>query len=115
MCNYPAGAAYDSNAPYNQTDLSDIYGDAADEQIDAEIDDNEDVFLEWACDNDLLPEDYTDEDVKRITGDNEIRNRYRRHRFDDVCVELAEEAADKRAYYECERAEAARERYLLGD
>lgn len=115
MSNYPAGAANDPNAPYNQTDLSDIYGDAADEQIDAEIDDYDEAFLDWACDNGHLDEDFTEDDVKRIAANNEIRWSYRKYRFDDVCEELAEEAADKRAYHECERAEAARERYQLGD
>lgn len=56
MDNYPAGAAHDPRAPYNEVELSDIYGDRANELIDQEIDDNASMFLEWLYDNYYLPE-----------------------------------------------------------
>lgn len=112
--NYPAGADT-SDAPWNQTELSDIYGERANEIIDQEIDDNEGIFLDWAVDNDYLPEDYTDADVQAIVNDMTIREAYRNYRFDDKCAELAEAAADYEAYYESEAFESYRERCLLGD
>lgn len=115
MDNYPAGAAHDPRAPYNEVELSDIYGDRANELIDQEIDDNEGMFLDWAQDNDHLPEDYTDADVQAIASDRAIRDEYREYRFDDLCEELAEDAADYDAYCESEAYEAAREAYLLGE
>lgn len=115
MDNYPAGAANDPRAPYNEVELSDIYGDRANELIDQEIDDNEGMFLDWAYDNDYLPENYTDADVQAIVNDTTIREAYRELRFEDVCEELAEEDANEEEYHRSEAAEAARERYLLGE
>lgn len=95
--NYPAGADT-PNAPWNQTDLDDIYGDDANDQINEEIDDHSDGFIDWACDNDYLSEDFTDADVVRIAKDSGIREEYHTYRFDDVVNMLAEEAADAYDY-----------------
>ena len=112
---YPPGAEFDSNAPYNQSDVTDYYEADAAAQIDEEIDTLDETFVDWACDNDYLSEDYSDDDLKRIAGEKDIRDAYYRYRLYDVCNELAEKDADERAYYECEAAEAARERHLLGE
>lgn len=115
MSNYPPGAQYDPNAPYNQTDLKDLYEDEAHEQIDDEIKSKDDTFLDWLWDNDYLPNGYTDDDVNKAIGDKSICDEYHTYRFDDVVQDLAEKEADDRAYHECERYEAERERYLLGE
>lgn len=112
--NYPAGADT-PNAPWNQVELDDIYGDDANDQINDEIDEKDETFLDWAYENDYLPEEYTDDDVDNITRDEAVRNAYHDYRIDDVIEELAEKDADEQAYWECERAEAAREAYLLGE
>ena len=112
---YPPGAEHDSNAPYNETDVKDIYEADASRQIDEEIDNHDESFIEWACDNDHLNEDFTDEDVERITKVKEIRDAYYRYRVDDVCNELAEDAADYEDYCRSEAYEAYRERCLLGE
>lgn len=112
--NYPAGADT-PDAPWNQTDVEDIYESEASERIDEEIDDHSDTFIDWACDEGHLDEDFTDADVEAITGIKEIRDAYYHYRLHDVCCELAEEEADERAYHESEAYEAYREAYLLGD
>jgi len=112
---YPAGAEHDPNAPYNETSIEDYYGDDARSQIDEEIDTKDPTFVDWAYENDHLPEDYTDEDVDKIVKDDKVRSEYQDYRLDDVMNELAENDASERDYYECERAEAIREAYLLGD
>lgn len=112
--NYPAGADT-PDAPWNQVELDDIYGDDATQKIDEEIDDHDDNFIEFCCDNDYLGENYTDEDLERCARDESIRNEYHDYRYDDVVQDLAEEAADERAYHESEAFEAYRERCLLGE
>ena len=112
--NYPAGADT-PDAPWNQVDLDDIYGDDATQKIDEEIDDHSDSFIDFCCDNESLGEDYTDEDLERCAHDEKIRNEYHDYRYDDMVQELAETAADEQDYYESERYEAERERYLLGE
>ena len=113
--NYPAGADT-PDAPWNQVDLDDIYGDDATQKIDEEIDDHSDNFIDFCCDNEYLGEDYTDEDLERCSRDENIRNEYHDYRYDDMVQELAETAADEQDYYdESERYEAERERYLLGE
>ena len=112
---YPPGAEHDPNAPFNQVDLEDIYGDDATQRIDGEIDDHDDRFIEFCCDNDYLGEDYTDEDLERCARDENIRNEYHDFRYDDVVADLAETDADERAYHESEAYEAYRERCLLGE
>ena len=112
--NYPAGADT-PDAPWNQVDLDDIYGDDATQKIDEEIDDHSDNFIDFCCDNEYLGEDYTDEDLERCARDENIRNEYHDYRHDDVVQDLAETAADEEEYRRCEAAEAARERYLLGE
>lgn len=95
--NYPAGADT-PDAPWNQTDLADVYGDEAETIIDEEIDCHDNEFIEWALDREYLPEEYTDTDVDRIAKNKEIRSEYRKHRFDDVVNMLAEKAADDYDY-----------------
>ena len=112
---YPPGAEFDSNAPYNQSDVTDYYEADAAAQIDEEIDNLDETFVDWACDNDYLSEDYSDDDLKRIAGEKDIRDAYYRYRLYDVCCELAEKEADERAYHESEAFEAYRERCLLGE
>ena len=112
---YPPGAEHDPSAPWNQVDLDDIYGDDATQKIDEEIDDHDDNFIDFCCDNEYLGEDYTDEDLEQCARDENIRNEYHDYRYDDMVQELAETAADERDYYESERYEAERERYLLGE
>ena len=112
--NYPAGADT-PDAPWNQVNPEDIYGDDATQRIDEEIDDHSDNFIDFCCDNEYLGEDYTDEDLERCARDENIRNEYHDYRYDDVVQDLAETAADERDYYESERYEAERERYLLGE
>lgn len=112
--NYPAGAD-GPDAPWNQTDVEDIYESEAAEQIDEEIDDHSDTFIDWACDEGHLDEDFTDEDVKAITKNNVIRNAYYHYRLHEVCCEIADNEAEEQAYYESERYEAYRERCLLGE
>lgn len=79
------------------------------------IDDHSDNFIDFCCDNEYLGEDYTDEDLERCAHDEKIRNEYHDYRYDDMVQDLAETAADERDYYESERYEAERERYLLGE
>ena len=112
---YPPGAEFDPNAPYNQSDVTDYYEADAAAQIDEEIDNSDDTFLDWAYDNDYLPDDYSDDDLKRVVNDKSIRDEYYHYRLYDVCLELAEKEADEIAYQESEAYEAYRERCLLGE
>jgi len=95
--NYPAGADT-PDAPWNQVELKDIYGDDANDRIDEEISDHDGMFIDWACENGYLSEDFTDADVDRIARDGGIRDEYRDYRFDDMVETLAEEAADANDY-----------------
>lgn len=113
MSNYPPGAEYDSNAPYNQVELSDIYEEDAHAFIDDEIKSKDDTFIDWLWDNDYIPNEYTDEDVEQAINDEAICDEYHDYRFNDVVEYLADKEADDRAYYECERYEAEREEYML--
>lgn len=115
MSNYPPGAEHDPNAPYNQVDISDIYGDEADEKIDEEIENKDESFIEWLCDSDLLPEDFSDEDVDALIKDAGVRNDYRNYRFDDMVQGLAENEYEEREYHRSEAFERMRERRLLGE
>lgn len=99
----------------DEPDIYDVYGDAADAQIDEELDTLDDNFKAWVYDDERIPEDADDDDYAQAAKDPAIRDAYHEYRFEDICRDMAEREADYKAYCECERAEAMREAYLLGD
>lgn len=112
--NYPMGADT-PDAPWNRVDPEDMFGDAAQNRIEEEMNDRDGDFDEWLAENGYLPEEDEVEDstyekiCELLAQDDVVYRKYYEHRKDAVIEDLQEEAASRREYEECEAYERERD------
>lgn len=82
--NYPMGAENDPRAPYNQPDDSEIY-----EQIDAEIENLDPVFVDWAVDRywEDFDEHMSDEEIAGMLAKlPKVQQEYTDYRYEELVM-----------------------------
>lgn len=112
--NYPLGADT-PDAPWNQSDPEDIYGEEARERIREEIDGSDDYFIDWLLDCDYISDAFDEKQINAAAKNGLICNEYEDYRLSDMVRTLAEDEADQRDIFAEEAAEARRERRLIID
>lgn len=100
---YPAGAEFDKNAPFNEPDFDWAY-EKAEDIIKDEMCFDCDKFIEWLFDNKYLPEDCdlrepgSKELVESLAENEDIAESYYEYRKEDVVQDILEEAANEPDY-----------------
>lgn len=98
---YAPGTYRDPNAPWNERDDTEIYGDRAEEIIINEIKDRDSRYIEFLIDSEYLPKKEINQGtldlmIDALAEDDVITEQYCEYRMEDVVQQLSEEDYDDR-------------------